>query len=118
MAYTSRQPKAKPVADQILAFLTAHPHQSAIDIANEIGFNYFYCREVAKKLVESGKLTSVLVGKSPHYSPAAPAAEGTSVLGKTASYDFTTAAIFGPLTEETVERFATPISLPDEKGGN
>jgi hypothetical protein len=68
MSYLSKQPKSRSVADQILDFLAAKPHQSAVDISFKLGYSYWHCREVASRLVKEGQLVRVMVGKSPHYS--------------------------------------------------
>jgi hypothetical protein len=68
MSYLSQRPKTPAVADQILALLALKPHQSAVDLATRTGHSYWHCRNVAADLVKQGKVTKVLVGKSPHYS--------------------------------------------------
>ena len=68
MAYKSTRPKTPTVSERILQLLVEKPHQSAIDLANQLGTNYWGTRDKAAKLAEAGKVTVTMVGKSPHYS--------------------------------------------------
>jgi hypothetical protein len=61
--------KLSPTARLILSHLEKNPKpQSAIDISDAIGSSYWTIRDLCQALVQQGKLSLTLRGRSPHYS--------------------------------------------------